>query len=65
MDPLDSSREQLDIRLALTEMGVEVMFVSYDDNDDDDDDDDGGDDEITLMWMTLVSIDMMMIIYDK
>ena len=38
MDPFDSSREQLDIRLALTEMGVEVMFVF--DNDD-------GDDEIT------------------
>ena len=42
MDPFDSSREQLDIRLALTEMGVEVMFVSYDDDDNDD-----GDDEIT------------------
>jgi len=61
MDPLDSSREQLDIRLALTEMGVEVMFVSYDDDDDNDD----GDDEITLMWMTLVSIEMMMLIDDK
>ena len=42
MDPFDSSREQLDIRFALTEMGVEVMFVSYDDDDNDD-----GDDEIT------------------
>ena len=61
MDPLDSSREQLDIRLALTEMGVEVKFVSYDDDDDNDD----GDDEITLMWMTLVSIEMMMLIDDK
>jgi hypothetical protein len=60
MDPFDSSREQLDIRLALSEMGVEVMIVSYDDDDDDDDDDD----EITLIWMTLVSMEMMRIIID-